>query len=86
MQRLRIENTNLKASASRLAQKRILSSTAASAAGGGATCQENVEKLKSELRKSKSQVEVGEGSISNFLVVFCCCISSDTCLKQLVPG
>ncbi len=72
MQRLSAENTNLKASASRLAQKRILSSTAASAAGGGATCQENVEKLKSELRKSKSQVEVGKGSIYNslFLLYF----------------
>ncbi len=66
---LRVENEKLKASASRLAQKRILSSTAASAAaGGGATCQENVEKLKSELRKAKSQVEVGEGGIN---VIFC---------------
>ncbi len=63
MQHLRVENANLKASASRLAQKRILSSTAASAAGRGATCHDNVEKLKTELRKAKSQVEVGEGSM-----------------------
>ncbi len=68
---LTAENEKLKASASRLAQKRIFSPTAAlAAAGGRANCQENVEKLKIELRKAKSQVEVGEGGMNVFLCYF----------------